>query len=285
MNIYTSSFETAEAATDTPLTHARIGYQSWLRDLTASDVTVSSETANGPGDAPLRPDTAEFWEPSELPATWEVDLGATRPVDYVGVVGNLGSSNCAVMVEWSDGALVGSPQDLVWTQFSDDAQPSDDSPLLFLGASVNARLLRLTFSAIGSPADAATPPRVAVIYAGEVLKMQRPIFGGHGPINLSRQTVLHGSMSAGGQFLGQGFRRHGVSGSVAFRHLEDTWVRETLDPFIRAARQYPYFFAWRPGQYVNDVAYVWTQEDIRPSNMGVRSYMQVGWPMQGIGHE
>lgn len=285
MIIYTSAFQTAEDATDRPLTHARIGYQSWLRDLVATDITASSETANGPADAPLRPDTAEFWEAAALPATWEIDLGTLRAVDYVGVVGNLGSCNCALMVEWTDGVLVGSPSEEVWTQFADDAQPGDDSPLLFLDTSVTARKLRLTFSAIGSPAEAATPPRVAVVYAGEVLKMQRPLYAGHAPINLSRNTVLHGSMSQGGQFLGQGFRRHGVSSSAAFRHLTAAWVRETLDPFIRSARQYPYFFAWRPGDFVNDVGYVWTQEDIRPANMGVRSYMQVGWPMQGIGHE
>jgi len=62
-------------------------------------------------------------------------------------------------------------------------------------------------------------------------------------------------------------------------------VRSDFDPFVRSARQYPFFFAWRPQTFPLEVGYVWVEEDIRPVNMGRNTFMQVGWEMQGVGNE
>lgn len=281
MIVYTSAFALAEAAASRPMTHARIGYQSWLRDLAASAVTVSSEEADGPKDAPLREDTWEFWRPSSLPATWVVDMGVSRDVDYIGLVHTLGSAGCSVEVETSTGAA-GSPDGLIWTTFAEAELPEDDAPLLFLDTSRSCRYIRLTLEDGGSSEET---PTIAVVNAGEVLTMQRAIYGGVAPITLSRETVLSRSLSKGGQFLGQSFRRHGLVGGAAFRHLTAAWYRENFDPFVKSARQYPFFFGWRPEDFPNEVAYAWCGEDIRPSNMGVLSYMQVAFNMSGIGYE
>lgn len=280
MVVFSNGFLLAAAATAFPLTHARIGYQNWLRDLLAASVTVSSEDDEGPKDSPLRPDTAEFWQPTSLPATWTVDLGTSRDVDYVGIAGHtLGSSGCAVKVETSDRSVAGSPSAQVWTTFALEISPGDDAPLLFLDDSIIARDVRLTIT------GGSTMPQIGVVYAGEVLAMQRPIYGGHSPMTLSRETILTRNLSRGGQFLGQSFRRHGMSGSASWRHLEPDWYRDNFDPFVKAARQYPFFFAWRPADYPLEVAYAWVLDDIRPSNMGLRGFMQVGINMHGIGHE
>ncbi len=251
-----------------------------MRAWTWSAVTASSEDDDGPSDAPLRPDTGEAWAPTALPATWELDLGQARDVDYVGVAGHtIGSESCSILVETSTGSTAGSPPAQVWDQFSEDAAPADDAPLLFLDDSRVARYIRITISGLG---DA---PRLAVVYVGEVLAMERPIYGGHGPVPLSRDTVLHQSLSRGGQFLGQGFRRNGVVGTAAFNHLTAAWYRENFDPFVKSARRFPFFWAWRPETFPLEVAYAWCDADIRPSNMGVRDFMQVSFNMQGIGHE
>jgi hypothetical protein len=279
MIIVPSAFVLSEAATDTPLTHPRIGYQTWLRDLLASDVTVSSEDDEGPADAPLKPDTYSFWEPTSLPATWLVDLGATRAVDYVGIVGRIGSVGCSIAVDTNDGDQIGSPLEDEWVEFASDVAPSDDAPLLFLDASRNIRKIRLTITGSGEM------PRLSVVYAGEVLKMQRPIYGGHSPGRLSRVTTLNGAMSLGGQFLGQDFRKHGVESSYSFRHLTAAWVRSDFDPFVKSARKFPYFAGWRPSAFSAEVDYGWTPEDIRVSNMGLRTFMQTTFPMVGWGYE
>lgn len=282
MIVYRQAFVLSEAAAGRPLTYPRIGYQTWARDLGlgASSVTVSSEDADGPRDAPLRPDTAEYWLPTALPATWVLDLGSGQTIDYVGIAGHtIGSKGCTVKVETSDGSLAGSPSEQVWTTFAQEVLPADDAPLLFLAEGVSARYVRIRLTGPGAA------PRLAVIYAGKVLAMQRPIYGGHTPITLSRNTTLRQTLSRGGQFIGQTFERHGVQTSASFRHLDADWVRESFDPFVKEARKYPYFFAWRPGTWPLEVGYVWTDKDIAPSNMGMRDLMQVSWPMQGIGHE
>lgn len=277
MIIYPQALILSESNAGRPLTHARIGYQTYTRGLAASAVTVSSESSDGPKDAPLRPDTMEFWQPTSLPATWELDLGAPQDISYVGLVGTFGGKT--VKVETSTGAVAGSPSAQVWTTFASDVLPGDDSPLLFLDGSIVGRYVKVTITGSGAI------PRMAVAYVGAILAMQRPIYGGHSPVNLSRETVLRRSLSRGGQFLGQGFRRHGVAGSAAFRHLTASWYRDNFDPFVKAARRFPFFFAWRPATFPLDVAYAWCPDDIAPSNMGVRTFMQVSFKMQGIGNE
>lgn len=275
MIIFTAAFSTAETAAGRPLTHARIGWDTRTRDAVAADVTVSSESATGPKDAPLRPDTAEYWEPTSLPATWVLDFSGspTFNIDYVGIAAHTcGTNGNTVTVETSLG--FGSP---TWESLATAVSPPDDKPLLFLDTSRDAVQMRVTISG-------GTVPRIAVIYVGQILAMQRPIYGGHTPLPLSRETELHSSLSRGGQFLGQNIRRMGVRGGATFRNLTAAWYRTNFDQFVAAARKYPYFFAWRPGTFNDELGYVWTLDDIAPTNMGTRDLMSVSWEMRGIGN-
>lgn len=255
------------------LENARIGWQNLARadTVTASNVTVSSELEGAPRDAPLRPDTAEYWQASALPATWKVDLGRQCEIDYVGIAAHsLGSDRCSVLAETS-------PDDSVYTEMADDKMPADDAPIFILATQRTARYLRITLNGSGSVA------KMGVVYVGKVLAMQRAIAGGYKPITMSRETVLYQALSRGGQFLGQSFRRNGVRGTASFRYLDADWVRANFDPFIRAARQYPYFFAWNQASFPDEVAYVWTPDDITPAYMGVIDQMEVSWEMKGTG--
>lgn len=467
-----------------PLNNARIGYQTWTEGLQSPAIEASSEKVSGPSDAPLHPDTFEYWEPFALPAFWQVDLGTLRDVDYIGVAGhNLGSSHNSIQARlsedenteprltvpgvagnyastpdsvlnsvttdidvvvkvhvddwtpaveqlfygkgdtgsqrswlfgvntggnliayfssngtaWLGGAayastvptgfvdgsvnfirftrasgsgnlnFYSSPDGVSWTQigtqvattagalfdstgllrvngpgelfvgavylaklfagingalvarfdpaegvtdaltlvsgtgetytinraglnparlintiFGGEVAPIDDSPIMFMDVSRRARFVELHINPVGF---FFIMPRIAVVYAGKVLAMQRCIYGGHAPITMSRQTQLKQPMSRGGQFLGQSFRRLGVSTMADFQHLTAPWVRANFDPFIKAARKRPYFFAWRPQSYPTEVGYVWTPDDIAPSNTGQRDHMQVSWKMQGIGND
>ena len=271
MIVYTSPFILAEAAAGQPLSNSRIAWQTWLRDLAASAITVSGETEEGPKDMPLRPDTATYWRPPALPATWVADLGQTRNVDYGGIVGSLGSSRASVLMETSI-------DDGVWTALGQEALPANDAPLLFLDSSRQARMVRWTFKGTGAI------PRVQAFYAGEILAMPKPPEAPFKPLNLSRKTVRKATMSRGGQFLGQEIQRMGMQGDVSFALLDASWIRETFDLFVQSARRYPYFFAWQPQAYPLEVGYVWTDVDIVPSQ-ATFGLMNVGWPMQGIGHE
>lgn len=271
MIVFSAPFVLSEAAAGQPLTHPRILYQSWLADLLDADITAS-DTAEGPKDMPLRPDTHSYWRPPALPAPWVADLGETRNINGVGVLGTLGSSQASLLVETSI-------DDGVWTAVGSEVQPEDDAPILFLDTLRQARKVRLTVKGVGPV------PRIASVYAGEILAMPRPIYGGHSPLTLSRDTVLEGTLSRGGQFLGQDFRRHGVSGTFDFKHLTAAFYRATFDSFVKAIRNRPYFIGWRPATFPKEVAYVWTLDDIRPANMGLRDFLSVSVPARGIGHE
>ncbi len=275
-------FAASEAAADRPLSHARIGYQSWTLDLANSSASASSAADDGPADAVLRPDTAEYWEPTSLPATLTIDFGQQRAVDYVGISPGhtLSSAGCSLLVEWSDGVQVGSPLALAYTPFSDSIAPDDDSAIMLLDTIVSARYLRLYVS------GGTVMPRIPVVYAGQVLVMPRPIYGGQSPMSLSRETELKHSLSRGGQFLGQDFQRHGQVGTGGpWRHLSPSWYRTYFEPFVQAARRYPFFYAWRPEDFPEDVSFAWSTGDIRPSTMGLRNFMQVSFEMRGLGHE
>lgn len=261
------------------LQNSIVGYQTFTRaasgtPVAASTVTASTEAADGPKDGPLRPNTYEYWKPTALPATWQIDFGSAKEVDYVGIAAHtLGSDNCSAFVEYSSDAST-------WTAFSVETHPADDTPLMFIDDVKFARYWRVTVEGDESPG---TPPRLGVIYIGKYLAMQRGIYGGHKPITLSRDTTLKNALSRGGQFLGQNYRRNGVATDAAYNNLEPAWVRSYFDPFVKSARRFPYFFAWRPSTYSAEVGFVWTAEDIAPSNMGVKDLMQVSWPMRGIG--
>lgn len=258
---------------NTPLTHARILYDTYTRDALPSQITASASGDEYPSDAPTRPDTYERWKPDALPATWEIDFGENKDMDAVGIVA-MGNSGIKFLIETSTDGVT-------YTTFSEEFMPSDDAPMLFLDDERAVRHLRLTLSSDLSPAE---PPQIAVIYAHRALAMQRMIHGGHSPANLSRNTVLMNALSRGGQFLGQNIRRMGVSTEAAFTNLTGDWYRDNFDPFVRSARKYPYFFSWRPARRPLEVAYVWTDKDIAPRNQGGKDMVSVSFNMQGIGY-
>lgn len=253
-----------------PLKNPRIGWQTWTEGLGVSAVDVSSGDL---GDAPLRPDTFEWWRPGTMPATWRVDLGEPRAVDYVAIAGHtLGSEATSVQVEYSN-------DDSDWTAFGPDFIPAGDAAIMILAPEVTARYWRLSISG-------GSTPRIAVVYVGLVLAMPHPIYGGHSPAVLSRDTSVRPSTSEGGQFLGQRIIRRGYHGSAEFRHLPPSWYRDEFDPFVRSMRRRPYFFAWRPATYPTEIIYAKTDDDIQPQNMGLGpGWMQVSWSMIGLGND
>jgi len=171
-----------------------------------------------------------------------------------------------------------SPDNSVWTTFASALVPVTDAPIVFLDTKILRRYWRITLTGDGDV------PKIAVIYIGEMLVVQRSIYAGHSPAVLSRDTTLFQNMSDGGEFLGQYVRRRGVIGNVPLRHLHAAWYRANFDPFVKAAREFPFFFAWRPVDFPLEVAYGWTDSNIQPSNMGIRDLMQVSFDFRGIGY-
>ena len=124
----------------------------------------------------------------------------------------------------------------------------------------------------------ATPnPEIAYLSAGLALAMERPIYGGHSPITLSRVTRGTPNISQGGEFLGRSIERRAVATSYAWRNLSAAWYRVNFDPFVAhcADTLGTFFISWRPSSHPNETAYAWLTGDVQPNNSGSRDLMDV----------
>lgn len=248
-----------------PLGHARIGYDNFVK---GSTVTATSEVSGFPADAVALSMTYERWQPSAMPATLSIDAGSASDADYIGIAAHtLGSTGATVAIEYST-------DNMSWTTV-ETISPADDSAIMVLFTSVQAQYWRLVISGT-------TAPQIGVVYIGQVLAMQRGIYGGHSPGKLSRQTTIRPTRSEGGQWLGRSVIRQGYSESYSWDNLTATWYRDNFDPFVEAAIQYPFFVAWQPLRHPSEVLYAWTSDNISPSNSGTRDLMSVGFSAQGL---
>lgn len=253
-----------------PLTHARILHQTITRTGT---LLASGEQAGFEADAALNSLTYEFWRPDVLPATWRIDAGAAVWVDAVGIAAHtLGFDGASVKPQWSD-------DDVAWNDITGIGAhaATADGPVLFLFAAQSHRYWRIEVTGMDVPS-------IGVIFIGAALAMPRPIYGGHSPLDLSRQTVIRPQRSERGQFLGRSIVRGGFTADYAWRHLTPDFYRDEFDGFVEDARRYPFFLAWRPSTFPESVGYVWSGQDISPSNMGIgRGLMSVSLSVEGLG--
>lgn len=238
-----------------PLTHSRIGMDTITRTGT---VTASSAVAGFPALSAANPLTYEFWRPVDVSAAdafWQVDAGEAVSVDYVGIAAHTLGGGATVVVQYST--------DNVTYETVDSLTPTDNAPIMFLFPPQVAQYWRIVVQG----ADAS----VGVIYVGKVLEMERACYAGLSPIDLSRRTVIRPNISEGGQWLGRSIVRQGSAMSVAFRHLNYDWYEANFDPFVEEAREYPFFFAWRPDGYPDSLGYVWVNDDITPTTIDRKS--------------
>lgn len=246
----------------------RLCYNNLTKTATVTTSTAASGFAGTNTQNAL---TWNFWKPTALPATIEYNIGSSTSVNFCGIAAhNLGSSSCIVSVEkWN-----GSTWDVIDTQ-----TPADDSPILFLFDSVSATKYRLNISDADTDA---VMPSIGVVYFGQQLVMERPIYGGHSPITLSQKNVIRPQKSENGQWLGRTVVRQGAQTNIAFKNLTASFIRNSFKPFMESAINYPFFFAWRPTSYPAEVAYCWTAGDMQPSNQGQRDLMEVSFAIDAI---
>lgn len=230
-----------------PFTHPRICYQSYLDTGT---VTVSS----GDITAAKSKLTYDKWQPSGSMEWVKVDAGSDVEVDYMAVAAH-NLTGRTVSLQWSDSGLS------EWTTAATTLVDSTDAIVLLLTSPISKRYWRLL-------ASGAAGMSVGVIMIGKALAVQRSINAGHSPITLSRTTVVRPAVSERGQWLGRNVIRSGLSTNIALNNLYADWYRANFDDFVEAARTEPFFFAWRPETYPDEVAFCWTTDDIAPQNVG-----------------
>jgi len=247
---------------------AHIGYESFV---TADNITASSQTAGFPSSSLANPLTFEKWKPTTLSSTITVDAGTAVTANYIGIAAHTFATDRAVIT------IETSIDNLIWTEII-DASPGDNKPIMVVFGDVSSRYWRISIEALSIPS-------IGVLYIGESLIMQRGIYGGHTPITMGRNSKVIRNKTEGGQFAGVSIINEGVEGKFSWSNLTATWYRNNFDPFVVAARSKPFFIAWRPGEYPDEIGYVWATSDIIPSNNGTRDLMDVTMSVSGFSDE
>lgn len=251
---------------DQPLRNARIGHSlNWLAGGTA----LASTTATGYfANAPLNSLTYERWKPSAVPATWEYNHGSAQTVDYAAIAGHT-LTGCTIRIEYWTGAA--------WAARSPDTLIADNGPIFCIFAQTSAQRWRVNVLS-------GTAPEIAVIRFGRALQIERPIFGGHTPMDFSRQTVLRSNRSETGENLGRTKQRTMYSTSFSWDYLTTAWMEANWITLQKAIEAEPFWIVWRPLDR-GHVGYCQTDQVPVPSNMGVRDFMSVELSVRGLAYD
>lgn len=246
----------------------RIG---WHNVVTIDNVTASQEAPNHPVTDLANPLTFLYWAgTSTAEQSITVQLGEATAIDYLGLARhNFGSGGISYKVQYSsDGAA--------WSDATDTESPSDDKVIIHQFTQRTASWWRLLLT------PTSTIPRIAVMYLGRILVVQRRIYVGHTPLPYARATTVSTGRSENGQFLGRVVRRRSYENNIDLSNLKPDWYRENMEPFLADAESNPFFFAWRPEDYSDEVGFVWPTGDVRPRNQRSNGMMQVSIGVQGI---
>lgn len=251
-----------------------IGYES---RVTTSNVSATTEATGSPVKNVANPSTNLRWEGEggspDVDEYLTVNLDSEELVDYVAIARhNFNAAQVAVSVEYFD--TVGSPTE--WVELIAPVIPGDDAPLLFRFEAQSFTQIRIRMQ----PGSAA--PYVGVLYIGELLVLQRRIYVGHSPMKYNVQTNAINAQSQAGDFLGRIILSQMTSGKVSLKNLTPEWTRTHLIPFLVFARQSPFFFAWRPETYPDEVNYAWMTNDPEPQNQLPNGMMMVDLEIKGI---
>lgn len=256
-----------------------IGYQNLV---TANNVTATTSDASWPVTNLANPNTYLKWQSGAGSPTsdeyLEVDPATSDDMDYVGIAKhNFGSNESPISVEGVTQAP-GSPHD--WFELVGETLLPNNNPAIFRWTPQPLFAVRLRIQ----PPRIALPEtsRLAVMYLGKLLLLQRRIYVGHTPMPYGVQQQFANQRSISGQFLGRKLLGEKVVTTVSTKNLTPQWYRENFVPFLAVAREAPFFFNWRPGDYPYESGYAWLAGDVTPQNQLSNGMMQVQMDLEGI---
>ena len=229
-----------------PLSNARILYDNLF-----NNAIVSLPAAQGIANS----NTYERWRLTGANQSIILSANSNNKVNAICLgAHNLGALGATVIIEVSTSTSAS------FSTIATVKPKNNNSIMVFLTSDLVIRRIKLTVDNESS--------EIGVLYAGLALSMPRPIFGGHAPITLQNKVNYINSSSENGQWLGRTINRRGYATSYKWQFITDEWYRENFEPFVESTNLYPFFIAWRPDLYPDEVAYAWRSEDVTPSNRG-----------------
>jgi len=244
-----------------PLNYARIGYDNTLFNGSALATSDDLGSANM-----LTPSTYDKWRPILDPSDCTL-IGVSQLCDYVGIAAH-NLSGSTVVITISNGA---------GTTEIFNAAVTNNKPLYI-------RFTEGLFDRVFIDVSGTITAEIGVVYLGKELEMMRPNYSGYSPATLSSTDVFTPQMSDGGQFLGKQVVRKGFATNASFRHLTYEWYESEFQPFVIHAKTLPYFWAWNLSEHPNEIVYGWTNQNIKPTLMGIRNWLEVSFSIDAHGN-
>lgn len=243
---------------DFPLTedHPVIG---WHNIVTSTNVSADTEEQNYPASNVGNPATHLEWRADDTTEQYlTITTGFGEDIDYLAIAKhNLSSGEIPVSIGYFD---TSSPP--VWVELISEMMLVDDGPVLFRFTAQSLATIEIK---LGSGVD---PARIAVVYVGQLLTLERKIYVGHTPMPHGRKNDVQNGMSETGNFLGRVVLGSWRESTIPLSLIDPDWYREYMDPFLAVAASTPFFFAWRPETYPLEVGYGWLTEDPAPTPAG-----------------
>jgi hypothetical protein len=242
----------------------------WRNVITPANVSTDEEDPLFPAVNLANPSTALQWR--GLTAVQQhvtVTFSTVTYVDYFAVAQhNFGSAGIGISVE----GLFGGE----WELLGDELIPADDRPIMWRFPLTAPEQIRLRMRA-GSAL-----PRLAVPFCGRLTVCEVGIQVGYTPLPYGRVSNVVTGRSESGNFLGRITTGRSLQSTANLAFLPPDWARAELDPFLEAAIDQPFFFAWDPENFPKEVGLAWLMNDPQPDIHLLTGHMQVTLEMGGV---
>lgn len=274
--IISPSVVLADAAADLDPDLPLIAYDNIVTTL---NIAATTSADGYPVSRLANPATHLEWHASDTTTQYlTVTTGSAEDVEYIGVVGhNWGSTGANVSIEHLDVGF--SPP--VWVETEAAFIPASDDPIVWR---IDPRPENFRIKIIPGSSSPGFEPIAAVVQAGSLLVMERKIYSQHLPITYGRKLVVSNGRSESGKFLGRVVIGEDNETTASFRLITPAWFRANIPPFLEVAKEFPFFFVWRPSTYPDEVGYVWLMDDPAPTpeDPSSNNYIAFNLSMAGV---
>lgn len=270
MPIFVSPALVITPADDFPATFPRIG---WDNQVQFGNVAADHADAAAPATNLANPNTNLRWASTSTAEQVLTVTGLTGETDYVGIARhNFGSGAMAVSVE-----AVTAESDPSFVEVFEAVLPANDGPLLlqFEPGFFTSLQVRIVPDAVA--------PFAAVLYVGKLLTVMRGLQPGFTPLRDAEVIETMTGRSESGEHLGSIITGAELATTAQINVLDPTWYHANMAGFVAAAnRGRPFFFAWNPGEYPDDVSYCWLDANVRPVMSVLTREMDITLPIKGL---
>lgn len=243
----------------------------WRNVVTLGNVVADTEAADYPASNLANPLTFSRWRAADTTEQYlTVTTNTTDPLDYIAIARhNLASAAIPVSVEGKLG--VGD-----WFELVEDVLLPNDGPALFRFPLQTLTAIRLRFQAGEAPTE------IAVLYAGALLILERKIWVGQTAPNDGLDVTMTNGRSENGEYLGTIELSRRTSIKVPLSLIDPAWYRLNMRDFVTARPRVPFFFAWRPEDFPQEVGFMWLPNIPKPVNEGPSGLIAMSLDLQGI---